>query len=265
MFSDVMRSLVMPSSTASGSLFISKLKAASLHGLVTLLIAIVSATVVFKVWYPDGLARMTGGVNLYFLVLGVEVCLGPLMSLVIYNPRKPRGELIRDYLVIGLIQLSALLYGLHSTFVTRPVYLVFVVDRIEVISAGELEAADLALAPEEFRSLPVFGPQRICAPLPDSPKERSDILMSAFGGKDIQLMPKYYRVCKEGEVMRAAKSFTVLESGLKKADRYEAAKQKLPSGNYLWLPIKSRLSVWVEVFPNGDESKAQLVDVDPFF
>lgn len=246
------------------SLFASKLRAAAFHSVLTLLIAVVSAAIVFKVWYPDGLARVVGGVELYFLVLGVEVCLGPLMSLVVYNPAKPRSELVRDYILIGLIQVSALAFGLHSTFVTRPAYLVFVKDRIEVISAGELDAADIAEAPEEFRALPVLGPEKICVEPPMDQKERSDLLMSSLGGKDIQLMPKYYRACKEGEVMHAAKSFSVLEAGLKKADRYEAVKHKLPSGDYLWLPIKSRLGAWTEVYPNGDESKARLVDVDPF-
>lgn len=249
----------------SSSLIVAKLKAACLHAVLTLLIALISAVVVFRIWYPHGLAAHIGGVDLYWLILGVEVCLGPLMSLVIYNPAKLRPELVRDYLIIGAVQLAALVFGLHSTFVSRPVFEVFVIDRLEIVSAVELDDEDrLAAVVEQFKSLPLTGPIKACVAMPSDKKERSDILMSALRGKDVQLMPKYYKKCADGEVIRKAMDANILIEGLKQMGRYDRVVDQLPSGDFKWLPVQSRFGAWVEVYPGGNESRSFYVSVDPF-
>lgn len=248
------------------SLLVAKLRAALLHGILTLVVALVSAFVVFYVWYPAQLARMLGGDGLYLLVLLVEVCLGPVMSLVIYNPRKPRAELIRDYTLVGMIQLAALTYGLHSAYISRPVYMVFVVDRIEVVSALELDDKDLSLATNKaYQSLPEMGPLAVCIQRPESPQARSDILLSALDGKDVHLMPRYYRQCNENESFSATRRGRELVEGLKERGRYKTVVERLPADlDFTWLPVKSRFGAWIEIYPKGRQEKAHYVSVDPF-
>ena len=53
----------------------------------------------------------------------------------IYNSRKSRRELLMDYSVVGVVQLAALVYGVFVLAGTRPVYVAFNQDRIEVASA----------------------------------------------------------------------------------------------------------------------------------
>jgi len=62
------------------------------------------------------------------LVLIVDVCLGPLLTLAVFDPKKK--ELKRDLSIILLIQLSALFYGIYTVSVARPAYIVFAVDAI---------------------------------------------------------------------------------------------------------------------------------------
>ncbi|MBX9754096.1 MAG: hypothetical protein K2X80_05045 [Pseudomonadaceae bacterium] len=256
----------MKSFSMARPLLVAKLRAALLHGLVTLLVALVSAGVVFYLWYPAPLADKSGGVGLYFLLLLVEVCLGPLMSLVIFNPQKQRSELVRDYFLVGCIQLLALAYGVHSIYIARPVYQTFVVDRFEVVSALELDEEDILAATDKtYRHLPVFGLREVCIERPADAQERSDILFSAVGGKDVQLMPKYYRQCNAGEIEGKAKAGSALIEGLKARGRYEAVAGELPAdNNFTWLPVKSRFGVWVEIYPGGRQAEARSVDVDPF-
>lgn len=256
----------MKSFTISRSMFLAKLRAALLHGIVTLLVALVSALVVFYLWYPAPLASRTGGTGLYFLVLLVEVCLGPLMSLVIFNPQKQRSELIRDYFFVGCIQMLALIYGVHSTYIARPVYKAFVVDRFEIVSALELDQEDVLSVPDKaYRGLPIFGLREVCIEMPVDTQERNDILFSAVGGKDVQLMPKYYRQCNTGEIEAKAKAGSALIDGLKARGRYEAVAGDFPTNNdFTWLPVKSRFGVWVEIYPGGRQAAARSIDVNPF-
>ena len=70
-----------------------KFVATAIHFLVTLLLAACAAALIFLVWFPDPLQTMIGGTELFMLVVGCDLALGPLISLVIYNSRKSRREL----------------------------------------------------------------------------------------------------------------------------------------------------------------------------
>ncbi len=73
-----------------------KLFAFSLHFLATAVLAAIAAALIFLIWFPAPFARMVGGTELFMLVVGCDVVLGPLLSLVIYDPRKTRLALIVD-------------------------------------------------------------------------------------------------------------------------------------------------------------------------
>lgn len=244
-------------------MFKAKLKAAGIHGLVTLVVAVLTACLVYFIWYPGALAQMLSGTDLYLIVLGVELCLGPLMSLVIYNPKKPRSELVRDYSIIAVVQLSALIYGLYSVALSRPVYLVFVKDRIEVVAATELKAGDLALAKDSsFKFLPWLGPKSICTESPTDSKEKSDLLLSGIAGKDIQLMPKYYRHCHENEVIKKSKPKDQLFSLTK--IKVAELPANLQASEFTWLPVVTRFNAWIVVYVDGDINKPTYLNLNPF-
>lgn len=251
-------------SVFSSSLIKAKLKASFLHGLITLVTGALGAYVVFFVWYPGELSDLVKGAEFYKLLMIVELCLGPLMSIVIFNPGKSRSELIRDYSLVGLIQLFALLYGLYATFISRPVFEVFVIDRLELLSAVELSQNDLDAAENpEYSHLPLWGKKQICVSLPVDPVEKSDLLRSALHGKDIELLPKYYRRCNKGELDKAALSKEQLIQLIKtKGAEREIDIQAL--GDFSWLPVKSRFGAWVKVYPRDKHNGAYYLNIDPF-
>ena len=65
----------------------------------------------FGWWYPYPYRELSGGRELFALVVAVDVVLGPLITLVIFNPAKTRRHLVMDFTVIGLLQVAALAYG----------------------------------------------------------------------------------------------------------------------------------------------------------
>jgi hypothetical protein len=244
-------------------LLISKLKAVLLHALVTAVVAVFSAFFVFVLWYPSGLARYMGGGELYFLVLSVELVLGPLMSLIIYHPRKSFVHLRRDYAVIGVLQVAALTYGLHSTYIARPVFQVFVIDKVVVISALELDSNDLNVAPESFSKLSVWGPMDVCVSLPADAEAKSTLIFSALAGKDVEFFPQYYSACEGDERIVGAFPRERLEAILRTQNRLSEFSTKLPAA-YSWLPVRSRFGSWVQIFPGNEISEAYYLDVDPY-
>lgn len=243
------------------SLLAVKIKATAFHFLITTVVAIALGLLIFIVWYPNNLASYIGGTELYRLVILVELAVGPLMSLVIFNPAKPNTELVRDYCVVGVFQLSALLYGLYVVAETRPIFLVFVKDRLEVVSAIDLSQAQLDEAKiEDFASFPWLGPKRICVEFPNNPEERNRILFSAVAGRDIQFFPKYYRECADNEAISSAHA----GQQLRKIVSSKQLEVQLPKNHFTWFPVAHSVGAFVEIYPSGEEDKKYFLPVNPF-
>ena len=98
-------------------------------------------------WFPVPFREMLASQQLFLLIVGVDVVCGPLLTLIVFNPAKPRGELRRDLALIGVIQLFALGYGVHTLSYARPVAIVHEVDRFRVVTFADLDEADMQNAP----------------------------------------------------------------------------------------------------------------------
>ena len=169
----------------------SRWKAAGIH--LSLSFAIVGAMLVFMltVWYRWPLFELSGGSGLTLILAGVDVTLGPLITLIVFKSGKKGLKF--DLTFIAVVQAAALVYGIHIVYVVRPVYVLFAVDRFNLISAKDLDPADIAKATyPEFRSLPLGQPPYIAAVLPSDEKERAALLFSGLAGKDVEMFPKYY-------------------------------------------------------------------------
>src|ERR1700752_540233 len=62
-------------------------------------------------WYRWPGWYLTGGLHVTAILAGVDLTLGPLITLIIANPNKPRRELVRDVGIIVAVQIVALGYG----------------------------------------------------------------------------------------------------------------------------------------------------------
>ena len=127
------------------------------HLILSLVVAVVSAGVVFGLWYPTPYRQMLNVGQIYLLVLVVDVVCGPLLTMIVASPRKSRRERWLDFSLIGAIQIAALAYGMHSVWVARPVALAFEIDRLVVVTANEVELEALPKAPQGLQRLPWAG------------------------------------------------------------------------------------------------------------
>jgi len=174
----------------NGKVF-SRWQAAGIHLTICLAIAAASLTVILGVWFPGPLFEAAGGLGLLYLLVGVDVSVGPLLTLIVFKSGKPGMKL--DLAVIGALQLSALIYGYSVVAQARPAFVVFVLDRFELVIAADLAAEELAQARfPEFRSVPWNGPALAAADLPTDPAERQKLIALAPAGIDAQHFPRYY-------------------------------------------------------------------------
>jgi hypothetical protein len=143
-------------------------KASAIHLALSAAIGISVIALMLALWYPQHYFAAMGGDTLIMLLIGVDVVIGPLITLIIFDPKKK--NLRFDLAVIALLQLTALVYGCSVMFKARPVFNVFVVDRFEVIAANAVDEESLEKAKPPFRTLPLTGPKIAGAREPEDPK-----------------------------------------------------------------------------------------------
>ena len=188
----------------------SRWRAALTHfGLSVLVVGTVFLLVYF-LWFPEPLFRGAGGRDLFLVLALVDVTLGPLITLIIFRSGK-RG-LKFDLATIALVQLIALGYGTHVLFEARPVWVVFIKDRFDLIRANEVDEAGRAKAKPEFQGLSMHGPKIAGARIPTDPDERFRTMISGMAGLDVSSYPQHFVPYDElrGEVLAKAKPFKEL-------------------------------------------------------
>jgi hypothetical protein len=160
----------------------------------------IACAAIFLYWYPGPYFAVKGTWSALRVLVGVDLILGPMLTLILFRPGK-RG-LALDMTMIALIQLSALLYGTSVIYSERPYYTVFAVDRYEVLARREVEAA--SVLGTAFTDKPLVGPILAFAQLPSDPQRLQRLIEETlFEGKpDIDRRPEFWQPL--GEEARSA-------------------------------------------------------------
>jgi len=147
-------------------------------------------------WYLTSVPQVLGMLAL------VDLAIGPLLTLVIASPGKPRRELTRDVAIIVLAQMIALGYGTSTLWSGRPLYYAFSENVLQVVQGYDLDPDASAAARERRLDLAPHWyslPRWIWAPLPWDQQDRDRIVGSALkGGFDVVALPGYFRPWQQG-------------------------------------------------------------------
>lgn len=223
--------------------FAERLLASAVHLAACVLTAGCVVAVVFLGWYAAPLDTICDVGEILFLVIAVDVVLGPIMTLVVFDRRKK--SLRFDLACIATLQIAALSYGVFVVEAGRPHYLVFVKDRFEVVSRIDLQETDrAAAAANRIAATNWFGPRIVAAEGPTSETARKDLLLeSVLGGRDLQHFPKQYRdyatqagvAASRGQPIAALRS---LNPGKEQILSAAVQDSGLPEERLRFLPIK---------------------------
>lgn len=125
---------------------LTRYKAALLHfGISASLFSLVFF-VLFTLWYPEPFFSSGGGWQGLKIVGSIDLVLGPLLTLIVFNTTKPKRELTTDLAIIATLQFSALLWGVYTLYQQRPVALAFYDTAFYTVTATELTEQNYALS-----------------------------------------------------------------------------------------------------------------------
>ncbi len=246
-----------------------RFKAAAIHLRISLVIAALAATLVFVVWYPYPYGELSGGRELFLILITVDVVLGPLITLAIFNRSKPRAELRRDLAIVGLIQLAALAYGLWTVFVARPVHLAFEVDRLRVVHAIDVPADLMDKVPAGIEPLPLTGPTLLSVRRFRDRNEEAQATMVALQGISLSARPDLWQSygAARTQVLEAARTVAQLKTrfpGQSQAIDAALAKSGRKAESTAYLPVAGRKVFWTALIDPVSADVIGFVPLDSF-
>lgn len=239
------------------------LKAFLFHLVGSVIVAFLAYFIVFHLWYPRPLHDALGVTQIFLLVLIVDVVLGPLLTFVFYKVGKK--ALAFDLFIIILLQFCALGYGLATVAQGRPAWVVFNVDRFDLVQAMEIDTRQLADAQAQYRSAPWTGPGWVGAVIPEDAVQRQTVLFeSALGGSDIAQRPDLYR-----SLSKMAEGLRVRAQPLEKLYEFNdvnivrEALAHWPQAA-AWFPLMARVKPMVVLLNKESSEPVAIVDLNPW-
>jgi hypothetical protein len=236
-------------------------KAATLHFIACLAVAFVLSALCWLVWYPAPMLMTLGGHEIFLLVVGIDVVVGPLLTLVVFNVEKK--SLKFDLAVILILQIAAFVYGTSALLEARPAYVAALGDSFQVVQANEVTDENLAKA---NTTLPWWGPQWVGTKEVVDPEWQSGVQAVQSVGGDKGHFPQLHIPYESMKERVLAKALPVSELKKINPGKENEIDQWLRSRGYdeqtaKFQPIKitaSRLAVLV------DANTAKVIGISTF-
>ncbi|WP_263142140.1 TfpX/TfpZ family type IV pilin accessory protein [Pseudomonas sp. RIT-PI-AD] len=234
-----------------------------IHLTFSVCLTFIAFLLVLQVWYVDPLYKVVGVIDIFFMMILVDLLIGPLLTFFIAKPLKK--SLVFDVSVIVLVQVLFYLFGLFSIWDGRPIWLVYTVDRFDVIQAYELASSEKSVGGLEFSSYQFFGPKWAYTKIPTNASERDSILFESLsGGKDFSQHPEYYRPLNEaGAIMlKNSQPISTLKD-FNNSDKVDSLLKNWPTANS-FLPMMGKTGALTVLLQKRQPYVLGVVDLRPW-
>lgn len=229
------------------------------HVLLSVVVLLLVALLVFVFWFPPPLGQLAGGLRLFGTLLGVDLVCGPLLTLLLYRTTKTRLALAVDFALIALLQLAALGYGLHTLAQARPLVQVFEVDRFRLVSHADIAEPDLPNLPDWARPWRVGALRTLGLRETLSTSERLQSFEWSLSGVDAGQWPSRWQdyVLNRDQVLERSRPLAalraahpthldVIHQAVAEAMANVQSGETREADALRWLPLVSRTSLdWV--------------------
>ncbi len=157
-----------------------RFRAFLIHLAISLVILAGILYVVIFIWYPPPFFTADGGWQGVRIMMGVDLVLGPLLTLAVYDPGKGMQRLKVDLWIIALIQLSALSAGAWVVADQRTRMVSFANNRF--VSMSQIQIDESGVTDQILAKLKDQRPAMAYVALPEDEKERLGEVMKSMGG-----------------------------------------------------------------------------------
>ena len=230
----------------------SRIRAALTHLLISVFVFSLFLWLVFFIWYAYPFNITQGVAEIVYMMAGIDIVLGPLLTLIVFNTAKK--SLKFDLTVIGCFQIVALIYGGYVIYSERPAWVTFAVDRFEVVGLLEIDQTKI---PDKDLKVGFFDrPKFAYAERPEGEQANEILFNAIMGGNDIDRTPSLYRDFESNidTVLAATKNF----------DEHYQLKNESDEKGRKWLPVKGKLKSIVAIVDEEDKKIVEYKIINPW-
>jgi hypothetical protein len=239
-----------------------RIKAFLYHLIGSMILAACALALVFLIWYPAPLAQASGVTNIFLLILGIDVIIGPILTLLVYKVGKKTLKF--DLTTIIVLQLAMFSYGLHTVAIGRPAWLVFSIDQFYAVRPADVVTGNESPLFSNAQEIPWFGPHWVTVHLPDDKKARRKLVMQTLNtGRGIFMNPTLYRPLETNakNIQLKAQPLSTLQQ-FNSPNAIKSTLAKFNNRAVSWLPLWSNpQSMTVLLDKNGHV--VSIVDLNP--
>ena len=232
------------------------------HLFISLLIALLVVGLVFFIWYSSPLATAVGVTQIFLMMLVIDVIVGPILGVLVY--KEDKKTLKFDLTVIIIFQLLALTYGVYSIEQGRPAWLVFNVDRFELIRKNEIVDQNVNHAQSQFQQPSWFKPQFVATEFAKNIEQRNDDMFAeVLSGISIAQRPERYVdfIQAKQQIQQRAQKLELLQQYNNKSD-VEKILAQYPQVT-AFLPLKASV-MDMTVLVDQNSNVVKIVDLRPW-
>lgn len=239
----------------------SRYRAFAIHLAISGTIFVVLLALILLRWYPVPYFAYDGGWRGIRIVAGVDLVLGPLLTLIVFRAGK-RG-LKLDLTLIGLLQAAALAYGVTQVYRERTALVVFFNHAFYTVAGSQIPTAGPRAA---FWARQGKPPVYVTVPIPTDKKANYAMWTSVFHGQP----PPYL----QGQRYVAFQPQQALSSGLNLAPllakrpqarrRMAAFLHGRPATRFAFVPLDCRFKRLFLAIDRKTGRIAGAVDINPY-
>lgn len=240
-----------------------RFSAMAVHFLFSFILLSIALFFVFYLWYPSPLDKAMGVGGIFWIILAIDLILGPLLTFAVFNPKKK--ELKIDLLIIVIIQSAAYLYGLHTVAQGRPVFNVFVVDDIEFVRAIDLKYKSNIKTDKNFETSLFMKPRWVSAIYSSDPEIAKQQKQEEMFGNSLASRPETYQPIqvRSEQIKKKVRPLNALFAVNSKAEVEEIFKKYHSAKLIGFLPAKGFEEDMV-VLVNQNAQPIAIVDLRPW-
>lgn len=232
------------------------------HLIVSICIGCIAAAIVFFCWYPYPLNKAVGVTHIFLMMLGIDMVLGPFFTWLVYKEGKK--SLKFDLIVIILIQIIALAYGAYKIVDGRPAWLVYNVDRFELVKNNEIVKNPEKTQPQ-FIHPSWFKPQFVAAEFAKDKKQKNkEMFAEIMSGISIAQRPERYVEMSQAKSKIQQRGISLKElNDINDKEDVARILAKYPEAN-AYLPLKAS-AIDMTVLINKEKGEVvKIVDLRPW-
>ena len=230
---------------------------------ISIFIVLAVIGLVFGVWYPQPLATAVGVTQIFLMLILIDIIVGPLLGLLVY--REGKKSLKFDLSVVILLQISALVYGLYNLEQGRPAWLVYNVDRFELVRKNELVDINIQQAQPQFQQPSWFKPQYVSTEFAkDTQQRNNEMFAEIFDGISVAQRPERYVELTQAktQIQQRALPLKELEQYNSKTE-VEKTLAKYPNAD-AWVPLEASAVDVVVLIKKETAEVIKIVNLRPW-